>query len=145
MQWDTTRNAGFSTAEQTWLPVPPSYRTRNVAVEEKDPNSILNFYKKLITLRRSQPALREGSYEALNREDSQVLSWLRKNPRQGESVIVAVNMSAKPRRLSFDLRPHGITQFTARPLLTSPGQNNAAVPLSVITLPPFGVFIGAVR
>lgn len=84
MQWDATRNAGFSTADKTWLPVPPSYRTRNVAVEERDLNSILNFYKRLISLRRSQPGLRDGSYEALNRQDSQVLSWLRKNPR-GES------------------------------------------------------------
>jgi alpha-glucosidase len=145
MQWDTTRNAGVSTTEKTWLPVPPSYRTRNVAVEEKDPNSILNFYKKLLTLRRSQPALREGSYEALNRQDSQVLSWLRKNPGQGESVIVALNMSAEPRKVSFDLKPYGITQMTARPLLTSPGGGISAVPLSRITLAPFGVFIGAMR
>jgi alpha-glucosidase len=144
MQWDTSRNAGFSMAEKTWLPVPPSYRMRNVSVEEKDPNSILNFYKKLISLRRTQPALREGSYEALNRHDSQVLSWLRKNPRQGESVIVALNMSAVPRRISLDLKPYGIAQLSARPLLTSPGRNRATVPLSGITLAPFGVFIGAV-
>jgi alpha-glucosidase len=145
MQWDTTRNAGFSTAEKTWLPVPPSYRTRNVAVEEKDPNSILNFYKRLISLRRNQPALREGSYEALNRQDEHVLSWLRKNPQQGDSVIVALNMSAEPRKISLDLKSHGITQLTARPLLTSPGRDTGAVPLSEITLAPFGVFIGAVR
>ena len=127
------------------MPVPPSYRTRNVAVEEKDPYSILNFYKRLIALRRSQPALRDGSYEALNRDDSQVLSWLRKSPGQGESVIVALNMSANTRRISFDLKSHGITQSTARPLLTSPGRNTNAVSLSGITLAPFGVFIGTVR
>ena len=145
MQWDSTRNAGFSMAEKTWLPVPPSYGMRNVAVEGKDPNSILNFYKKLITLRRSQPALRDGSYEALNRQEGPVLSWLRKNPRQGESIIVALNMSAEPRRISFDLKGHGITQLTVRPLLTSSGWDRAAVPLSGITLAPFGVLIGSVQ
>jgi alpha-glucosidase len=145
MQWDTTRNAGFSTAEKTWLPVPPSYKTRNVAVEEKDPNSILNFYKQLISLRSNQPALREGSYEALNRQDEHVLSWLRKNPQQGDSVIVALNMSAEPRTISLDLKSYGITQLTARPLLTSPGRDRVTVPLSGITLAPFDVFIAAVR
>ena len=145
MQWDTTRNAGFSTAEKTWLPIPPNYRTRNVAVEEKDPNSILHFYKKLIALRRSQPALRNGSYEALNRQDEHTLSWLRKNPRQGESVIVALNLSAEPRKISFDVKSLGITKLTARPLLTSPSRESSDVPLSEITLAPFGVFIGAVR
>jgi alpha-glucosidase len=145
MQWDTTRNAGFSTADKTWLPVPPSYKTRNVAVEEKDPNSILTFYKQLISLRSSQPALREGSYEALNRQDEHVLSWLRKNPQQGDSVIVALNMSAEPRTISLDLKPYGITQLTARPLLTSPGRDRVTVPLSGITLAPFDVFIAAVR
>ena len=145
MQWDTTRNAGFSTAEKTWLPVPPSYRLRNVAVEGKDPDSILNFYKKLIILRRSQLALRDGLYEALNQQEGPVLSWLRKNPRQGESIIVALNMSAEPRKISFDLQAHGMTQLTARPLLTSPGWDRAAAPLSGIALAPFGVFIGAVR
>lgn len=146
MQWDTTRNAGFSAAEKTWLPVPPSYRTRNVAVEEKDPNSILNFYKQLISLRRSQPALRDGSYEALNRQDENVLSWLRKNPGRGDSVIVALNMSAESKTISFDLKPQGIAQATAKPLLASPGHDKAAaVSLNQITLAPFGVFIAAVQ
>jgi alpha-glucosidase len=145
MQWDTSRSAGFSMAEKTWLPVPAGYRRRNVAVERADPKSILNFYKQLITLRRSQPGLRDGSYEALNPQDDHVLSWLRKNPRQGESVIVALNMSTEPKRISFNLKPHGISQSTARPLLTSPGGERSAVPLSAITLAPFAVFIGAVQ
>jgi alpha amylase-like protein len=53
-------------------------------------------------------------------------------------------ISAEPRRISLDLKPYGIAQLSARPLLTSSGRNRAAVPLSGITLAPFGVFIGAV-
>ncbi len=52
MQWDTSKNAGFTTSNTPWLPVPPSYKQRNVEVESKNPNSILNFYKQLIALRR---------------------------------------------------------------------------------------------
>src|SRR5438132_4067826 len=62
-----------------------------------DRNSILNFYKQLIAIRRDQPALRNGSYEALNRRDADVLSYLRKNPQSGESVLVVLNMSNQPK------------------------------------------------
>lgn len=145
MQWDSSRNAGFSTSEKTWLPVPPNYRTRNVAAQEKDPNSILNFYKKLIRLRRSQPALRDGSYEALNHDDPHVLSWLRKNPGTGDSVIVALNMSNQLRTISFDLNPHGISKPMTRPLLASPAIDASEVSLNQITLALFGVLLGAVQ
>lgn len=145
MQWDATRNAGFSTAEKTWLPVPPSHASRNVAAERRDPDSILSFYRKLIGLRRSQAALRDGSYEALNREDPEVLAWLRASPARGDSVVVALNMSSKARTVSFDLRRYGIDGSTATPLLTSPGTDGEATPLTAIRLAPFGVWIGAVR
>jgi alpha-glucosidase len=145
MQWDASKNAGFSAAEKTWLPIPESYKTRNVTVEEKDPQSILNFYKKLIHLRRNHPALESGEYVALNREDQYVLSWLRKNPTSEESVLVALNMSGESRKVSFDLKQHGIMQTTALPLLVSPSQNRTEVALNEITFAPFGVFIGSVK
>ena len=145
MQWDTSKNAGFSTSAKPWLPVPASYTQRNVAVEEKDPNSILNFYKRLIVLRREQPALRDGSYLDLNREDADVLSYLRKNPQNGESVLVVLNMSGKPKTLAFDLKAEGITGSSAKPLLCNPSVAAAALPLNAVTLAPFGTFIGAVQ
>ena len=145
MQWDTTLNAGFSSANKTWLPVPESYKTRNVAVDEKNPNSILNFYKQLINLRRQSPALRNGSYIALNREDQHVLSWLRRNSVTGDVVLVALNMSSQPRKVSFDLNQHGIVESTVKPILTSPDQKQSELPLSEFTLAPFAVFIGEIN
>jgi alpha-glucosidase len=139
MQWDDSRNAGFSTANKTWLPVPTSSVSRNVAVEEKDPNSILNFYKKLIRLRRSHPALRDGAYVALNPTDQHVLSWLRKNPGQGESILVVLNMTPNSRKISFDLKSHGI-----KPLLASPDFISSKLSLTEMNLPPYGAVIGAV-
>src|SRR5271166_4514184 len=47
MQWDESANAGFSTAAP-WLPIPPTYKTHNVADESKDPNSVLEFYKSVL-------------------------------------------------------------------------------------------------
>ena len=145
MQWDTSKNAGFSTSAKPWLPVPASYAQRNVEVEGKDPNSILNFYKRLIVLRRDQPALRDGSYQALNREDADVLSYLRKNPQSGESVLVVLNMSGKPKTLAFDLKAEGISGSAAKPLLSNPSVSVGAVPLNAVPVAPFGTFIGAVQ
>ena len=51
MQWNGTENAGFST-QAPWLAVTDNYREINVETEEKDPDSILNFYKKLVQLRK---------------------------------------------------------------------------------------------
>jgi alpha-glucosidase len=64
MQWTGGKNAGFTTA-QPWLPVGPEVETRNVAVQEKDPDSLLSFYKRAIHLRRSLPALQAGSYTSI--------------------------------------------------------------------------------
>ena len=145
MQWDASKNAGFSTSPKPWLPVPASYAQRNVAVEEKDPSSILNFYKQLIALRRSQPALRDGTYQALNRQDGDVLSYLRKNPQSGESVLVVLNMSSQPKTLMFDLTQEGISGSSAKPLLSNPATSAVAVPLNAVPVTSFGTFVGAVR
>lgn len=145
MQWATSRNAGFSTAAKTWLPVPPVAKTYNVEVQRKNPNSILNFYKRMIALRRREPALRDGAYVALNRSDENVLSYLRKNPGAGDSILVVLNMSNQPRTLSFDLAAQGIAQAEARLLLAAPASKTSAVPLKGMKVEPFGVLIAAVK
>ncbi len=108
------------------------------------PELNLNFYKQLIAIRRDQPALRNGSYEALNRRDADVLSYLRKNPQSGESVLVVLNMSNQPKTVSFDLKPEGITGNAVKPLLSNPS-THAAMPLNAVLVASFGTFIGAVK
>ena len=149
MQWNSSQNAGFSTAAKPWLPVPPSAAKYNVTAEEKDPNSILSFYKRLLALRHSQSALLNGDYVDLNRDDPDVLSFLRKNPGKGDSIVVALNMSAQTKSIAFDLSQKGIRSAMASPLLIAPEPKNLrkppAVPLNHVILPPFAVFIAAVR
>ena len=142
MQWDTAENAGFSTAKP-WLPVPPTYKTHNVATESKNPDSILNFYKRVLTLRHDEPALRDGDYVALNENDQNVLSYLRRY--KDDAVIVALNMSASPQQVSFDLRPRGIKSTTAKTLLTTMKNNRDQAPLRSIKLEPFSVYIGKIE
>jgi alpha-glucosidase len=145
MQWDTQKNAGFTDSAKPWLPVPPSASIYNVKIESSDPNSILNFYKRLIELRRSQPALVGGGYVTLNRDDQHVLSYLRKGPPSAHSVLVALNMSPDPQTVTFDLTPFGVHDKTAAPILQSPPAALQPVGLAKITMPPYGVLVGTVR
>jgi alpha-glucosidase len=145
MQWDMSNNAGFTTSATPWLPVPPSYKQRNVAAEENDSGSVLNFYKQLIRLRRNQPALRDGQQSTVNSHDADVLSYLRKNPDGGESVLVLLNMSNQPKKVALDLKPEGIDSNGAKPLLTYPKASPTEVPLDAISLPPFGTLVAAVK
>ena len=140
MQWDTTENAGFSQATP-WLPVPASYKTHNVATESKDQKSILNFYKNVLALRHKEPALIEGEYLALNQNDPNVLSYLRRY--KGEAVLVALNMSSQPQKASFNLKPQGFGGAKPTTLLST-SDSSAQVDLSQVSLEPFGVYIGKV-
>jgi alpha-glucosidase len=144
MQWDTSTDAGFSSSVKPWLPIPPSAGRYNVAVESKNPNSILAFYKRLLSLRQSNPALRDGDYISLNPDDPSVLSFLRKAP-EGGSILVALNMSSQTRRTAFNLQPYGIKNNAATPLLTAPQGFGHDSLLNDIVLPPFGVFIATVQ
>ncbi len=65
MQWDATENAGFSSG-RTWLPVNSDYASRNASAQERDPASLLSWYKALIALRRARPELREGAIAFLD-------------------------------------------------------------------------------
>jgi alpha-glucosidase len=134
MQWDGTENAGFTTAKP-WLPVPPTYKTHNVADESKDPNSVLEFYRSVLKLRHTNPALLEGSYAALNESDPHVLSYLRSY--QGHTVLVALNMSASAQKVNFEISKQGFS--SAQSLLATP---KSSVNGDEVTLEPFGVFIG---
>jgi alpha-glucosidase len=125
--------------------VPASYKQRNVAVQEKNPDSILNFYKQLISLRRSQPALRDGSYDSLNRQDDQVLSYLRKDPNSGEAVLVVLNMSSQPKTVSYDLKSQGMNAAIVKPLLSNPRESVLSMPLNAVHVAPFETFIGIVQ
>jgi alpha-glucosidase len=134
MQWNSSENAGFSKGTP-WLPVPPTYNTHNVADESKDPDSILVFYKNVLKLRHTNPALLDGSYTAINDSDANVLSYLRVYKDRG--VVVALNMSDTPQKVNLELKGNG---FAAAKSLLATGKSGANG--SEVSLEPFGVFIG---
>jgi alpha-glucosidase len=134
MQWDGSDNAGFSKGKP-WLPVPPTYKTHNVADESKDPDSVLAFYKSVLKLRHTDRALLDGNYTAINESDSNVLSYLRVYKDDG--VVVALNMTGTPQKVKLELKAKG---FAGAKTLVATGKSNANG--SEVSLEPYGVFIG---
>ncbi len=90
MQWNDTTYAGFS-ATEPWLPVNSNYVHRNVLAQRADPDSIFNFTKKLLALRKEIPALRRGDLVPLETPRG-VLAYLRQAEEQ--SVLVVMNFGA---------------------------------------------------
>ncbi len=98
MQWDATRNAGFSTAEHTWLPVNPDYKKVNVEAETEAPNSLLHTVRNLLNLRRTEAPLNAGSLELLDNLPEGVLGYLRR--WGGEELVVYINFLPTPARIA---------------------------------------------
>ncbi|HEU5339848.1 MAG TPA: alpha-amylase family glycosyl hydrolase [Edaphobacter sp.] len=145
MQWDSSKNAGFSTADKTWLPVASNYRTVNVKVEDSEPNSLLNWHKKLIAMRRSDPALRSGKQIMLDDINPSVLSYVRKGVNGGPSVVVALNFTNQTQTVSLDLTRAGVTGSTVKTLMTDAPALEGTSSLRHLTLPPFASWIGSVQ
>lgn len=142
MQWDNSTNAGFSKAPP-WLPVSRNYTTHNGASELQDPDSILNFYKKLLALRHRNPALLDGSYIPLNETDPNVLAYLRRY--QNKTVLVVLNMSDSIQKVSFDLAADGLPSPKGTPLLTTLSTPPKPVTLQDLSLDPYAVYIAELQ
>jgi alpha-glucosidase len=136
MQWSAEPNAGF-TAGKPWLPILASYKTHNVATELDDPDSILSFYKALLHLRRDNPALAGGDYLDVDPDDPNLLCFLRSY--EGDSVLIALNLSSQPQPLSLDLSRYGWAEGKVSALLSTMKQTPAD--LRHATLDPFAAVI----
>jgi alpha-glucosidase len=144
MQWTPGPQAGFSTNPNTWLAVPPSAAFTNVETEQKQPDSLLNWYKALITLRRSFPAIRDGGVAIIDENNANVLSFIRTASVRGKPVLVVMNMTAKPQIANIQLQDAALKNSVLRTLLASPG---FAMPTSLrsMSLPPYSVWIAAIE
>ncbi|WP_127836851.1 glycoside hydrolase family 13 protein [Clostridium prolinivorans] len=92
MQWNSSLNAGFSTGKP-WLKVNPNYLKINVESQEKDPDSILNFYKKMISLKKQNPLFIYGTYDLILEEDEQIYAYTRTLNK--EKAVIICNLTEK--------------------------------------------------
>ncbi len=145
MQWSDAKNAGFSTAAKTWLPIPPSYRDVNVKTEESQPGSLLRWYKDLISLRANDPTMRDGAQIMINKDNPSVLAYVRKGVDGHAPIVVALNFTASPQTISLDAASAGVTGTHVTTVLTDQPSLERTSTLTNITLPPFASWVGRVN
>jgi oligo-1,6-glucosidase len=76
MQWDETDEAGFTTGVP-WMPVNPNYKRINAAAQIGDEDSVYNYYRKLISLRKEYPIIVNGDFELVGENNADVFAYLR--------------------------------------------------------------------
>lgn len=86
MQWDTSKEAGFTTGTP-WINVNPNYLTINADEQQKRPDSVFHYYRKLIQLRKQLPVIVYGAYELLLPDSSELYVYTRTLDRQKLLVI----------------------------------------------------------
>lgn len=93
MQWSDEANAGFTTGKP-WFYVNQNYKEINVAAEERDPDSLLNFYRRAVALRKSLPVVRYGTYRERLRASGKLYVYEREY--EGARLLVVCSFSDKP-------------------------------------------------
>ena len=91
-QWDSTANAGFTTG-RPWIKVNPNYKNINEAAEEIDPNSVLNYFRKIVKLRKENPVLVYGKYSLLDKDNHNVYAYT--GELNGRKFLILLNFTSK--------------------------------------------------
>ena len=104
VQWDDSENAGFTTGKP-WFYVNQNYKEINAAKQEADPNSLLNFYRKAIALRKSLPVVKDGKYQDHFFMSGKRYVYSRDNGKQKLLVMCSFSKKEIPLRVpaGFDL------------------------------------------
>lgn len=97
-QWDDSENAGFSTGKP-WLKINPSYRDINLKNDLKSDKSIFEYYKKVIALRESHPAIVDGDLRFLMKDNKKIIIYLRECEK--ETLLVVVNYCSEDTPIVF--------------------------------------------
>ncbi|SFM44231.1 alpha-glucosidase [Gracilibacillus orientalis] len=113
MQWNHNTNGGFSTGIP-WLKVNPNYKEINVAAQQEDPASILNFYKKMIAIRKQYNVLVYGSYELELADHDQVYAYTRN--LEGHGAFILTNLFGKDAEVSI---PEHVLEHSPDMVLTN--------------------------
>lgn len=138
---------GFSTRS---TPAANDEKTTNVAVEDNNPDSLLNFYRRVLQLHSANATFRIGQVSFLNHDTEGALVWLRRAPagaRTVASVVVVCNMTEHPIEISLtaDLAQLRIASRIVTPLLTSKHTDHVAQSVGSVRVSANSVYIGELR
>ncbi|WP_348624308.1 alpha,alpha-phosphotrehalase [Paenibacillus peoriae] len=144
MQWDGTRNAGFTTGTP-WIKVDERYPQINVQAQLEDPNSIYHHYRKLIHLRKTVQVITDGNYQRLDEAHPQVYAYQRSN--EEETLIVISNFSGQDAqfRIPDSFYSRLINQALDAAELLIGNTQHAPELKQVISLNPYASYMWIVR
>lgn len=97
-QWDNTANAGFTTGTP-WLKVHPNYTTVNAAAQENDPNSVLNYFRNVVKLRKQEKVLIYGKYTVLDIKNPAIYAYTRE--WEGKKMLIILNFKEKEAKVDL--------------------------------------------
>ena len=120
VQWSDEENAGFTTGEP-WMAVNENYKEINVARQEADPNSVLNFYRKAVKLRKALPCVRHGEYQEHFHTSGKF--YMYSMTAETEKILVVCSFCDKPTKFTM---PKGFDPEKAKLILcnyTDPKKN----------------------
>jgi alpha-glucosidase len=95
MQWSSAPQAGFTVRDDSWLPVSGDYADINVDAQQRDPSSLLSWYRRIIRVRRREVALRRGTYRRLDQPSPDVFGFVREGG--GQQIAVLLNFARRAR------------------------------------------------
>ncbi len=93
VQWSAEKNAGFTTAEKPWFKLNDNYKEINVEAAEKDPNSVLNYYRKLLKFRKENEIVIYGSYKEHLKSSKDLYVYEREY--EGQKMLVINSFTEK--------------------------------------------------
>jgi maltose alpha-D-glucosyltransferase/alpha-amylase len=142
MQWSSDRNGGFSRADPASLVLPSimdplyGYESLNVEAQWRDPHSLLNWFRRMLVVRRQHKAFGRGSIRFLRPQNRKVLAYLREY--EGQSILCVANVSRTAQAVELDL-----AEFNGRTPIELSG--NSAFPMIgqltyLLTIPPYGFY-----
>ena len=119
MQWSAEKNAGFTVGEP-WFYVNENYKEINVEREEKDPDSLLNFYRRAIALRKESHAVRYGKYRECFKCSGKLYVYLMESER--ERLLVVASFCDRESAIRV---PHGFDIASSELILASHKERDA--------------------
>jgi oligo-1,6-glucosidase len=111
MQWDSTKNAGFTSGTTPWLKVNPNYSSINAVSELSEPGSVLRYYQKLLSFRKRHPTLIYGSFEDISPGDPSIYAYTRTSGK--EQWLIILNMTGNT--VSFQTKNPGTFMLSNYP------------------------------
>ncbi|WP_328890335.1 alpha-glucosidase [Streptomyces sp. NBC_00316] len=94
MQWDASAHGGFTTGTP-WIAVNPDHRTVNAKAQRADLDSVFHYYRRLISLRHTEPALTHGDFRMLHPDDERIYAFTRHHAADGTELLVLANISGE--------------------------------------------------